>query len=158
MKWPNLIAAVLLLSSGIVLGTVWHSNANGSQPVPGGVEDPVVTKSYVDKLLGQNGGSSGSSSSSEDTAMKVVTVAAGKKLLATEEGTEFIVRSGKAVAYSEEKDGISNLTSGTDLVHGKAVANNNLILSPRAGRGITPDSSVSNNKLIVLVKGKYQLK
>ncbi len=90
--------------------------------------------------------------------MKVVTVAAGKKLLATEEGTEFIVRSGKAVAYSEEKDGISNLTSGTDLVNGKAVANNNLILSPRAGRGITPDSSVSNNKLIVLVKGKYQLK
>lgn len=155
MKWPKLIAAVALLSGGIILGAAWQSNANGSQAVPGSVEDPVVTKSYVDKLLSQNGGTS---SSAANTAMQVVSVAAGKKLLATEEGTEFIVRSGKAIAYSEDKDGISNLTSGTDLVNGKAVANNNLLLSPRAGRGITTDSSVSNNKLIVLVKGGYQLK
>ncbi|WP_028559262.1 hypothetical protein [Paenibacillus pinihumi] len=159
MNRVKLFAAISILSVGAVIGTVWHSEAIGSQVTPGTAEDPVVTKSYVDQLLKQNGGGSNQNPGSGNTAaMQVVTVPEGKTIVATQEGTEFIVRSGKALAYSEEKDGISNLTVGTDLTNGKAVANNHLILSPRAGRGIVPDAKVKNNKLIVLVKGGYDLK
>ncbi|MFC3789395.1 hypothetical protein ACFOQM_11520 [Paenibacillus sp. GCM10012307] len=159
MSRIRLFAVISILLIGVVIGTVWNSEAIGSQVAPGTAEDPVVTKSYVDQLFKQNGGGSSSAGpDSVNTAMQVVTVPAGKTLVATQEGTEFIVRSGKALAFSEDKDGISNLTLGADLTNGKAVANNHLILSPRAGRGIVPDDKVKNNKLIVLVKGGYELK
>ncbi|XEC95358.1 hypothetical protein AB6A23_01910 [Paenibacillus tarimensis] len=121
---------------------------------PGSIDDPVVTKSYVDAVLKQGGGSNGGTAAA---SLQIVTVPLGKTIIANEEGTEFIVRSGKALAYSADKDGISDLTQGADLTNGKPITNNHLILSPRVGRGLSPDPLVKNNKLIVLVRGSYEL-
>ncbi|MBD2845851.1 hypothetical protein IDH44_11670 [Paenibacillus sp. IB182496] len=157
----KLTAACVAITLGVVIGTHLSSQADGADAKPGSADDPVVTKSYVDQLFKQMGGELPAGGDNGEAgiaaAMEVVLVPAGKKIVAEEEGTEFIVRSGRAVAYSADKDGISNLTAGKDLTNGTAASKNHLLLSPRPGRGVTPDPKVQNNTLIVLVKGKHAI-
>ena len=126
-----------------------------SSTSPGSIDDPVVTKSYVDQAIAQGAGGHGESASA---ALEIVTVPSGKTLVAAEEGTEFIVRAGRAIAYSVDKDGISDLTDGMDLTNGKSVSNNHLIVSPRIGRGIAPDPAIVGNQIIVMVRGSHEVK
>lgn len=128
--------------------------AESNALTPGSAEDPVVTKSYVDEQLAKAGGGS-TETPGANTALEVVTVPAGKTLMAGQ-GTEVIVRVGKAIAYSSDASGIADLTGGTDLTKGKAVPTNHLLLFPREGRGILPDPNQKNG-LTVLVKGSYTL-
>jgi hypothetical protein len=67
-----------------------------------------------------------------------------------------IVRSGKAIAYSSDANGLSDLTDGTDIKPGKPVGNNHLILNPRGERGVEADPKQAKG-LIVLVRGEYKL-
>ncbi|GFN32671.1 hypothetical protein [Paenibacillus xylaniclasticus] len=166
----KLTMAVVLLGGGILLGTQWTSTAlgDGDQPTPGSVNDPVVTKSYVDQAVAQQSGGITSeqvqhmleqlreelSSSSDDVV--IVSVPNGKTLIAND-GAEFVVRAGKAVAYSADANGISDLTDGQDITNGNRVPNNHLILFPRGGRGVMPDPAQKNG-LTVLVRGQYELK
>ncbi|MWC27205.1 hypothetical protein [Paenibacillus sp. MMS18-CY102] len=167
--WQKLTLAVLLLGGGALLGTQWASTAqgDGDTVTPGSVDDPVVTKSYVDQMLGNQSGVSaedvqqmlsGLKEELSKTSNQVVVVAvpAGKTLLAAD-GAEFVVRAGKAVAYSGDANGISDLTDGKDITNGKAVPNNHLILFPRGGRGVMPDPAQKNG-LTVMVRGNYELK
>jgi hypothetical protein len=142
----------LILALAVWVGSAWNTQAVGE--TPGSIDDPVVTKSYVDQAIAQSGGGEASSSA----ALEIVTVPSGKTLVATEEGTEFIVRAGRAIAFSADKDGISDLTDGMDLTNGKSVANNHLIVSPRIGRGIAPDPAVEGNQIIVMVRGSHEVK
>jgi hypothetical protein len=87
--------------------------AGGAGGVPGSVDDPVVTKSYVDQQI-QAAGGGGSS-------LTVVELNPGQTLYGFE-GTEFIVRTGKVQAVAGNKgDGLTNLTAGVDL-RGGAIA------------------------------------
>ena len=147
-----LLSIVLLFGGGSQLISRAESNLQ-----PGSVSDPVVTKSYVDQkvtelvrqeLANVGGGSGGA-------ALEVVTLPAGKRLIVTG-GSEVIVRSGKAVAYSPDSNGLSDLTDGKDIAPGKPVPANHLILFPRDGRGIEADPA-SANGLIVLVRGTYHI-
>lgn len=153
------IVAAVLVGAGVWVGVNFASplEAESNALTPGSAEDPVVTKSYVDALLGNNNGGStgGGSTPAVDSELEVVTVPAGKTLMAGQ-GTEVIVRVGKAIAYSSDASGIADLTGGTDLTKGKAVPTNHLLLFPRAGRGILPDPNQKNG-LTVLVKGSYTL-
>lgn len=154
------LAAVVLVGAGVWVGVNFASplEAESNALTPGSVEDPVVTKSYVDEQLAKLGGGTpggGTTTPVADTALEVVTVPAGKTLMAGQ-GTEVIVRVGKAIAYSSDASGIADLTGGTDLTKGKAVPTNHLLLFPREGRGILPDPNQKNG-LTVLVKGKYSL-
>ncbi|MGO4346860.1 hypothetical protein AB4Z45_15365 [Paenibacillus sp. MCAF9] len=154
------LVAVVLVGAGVWVGVNFASplEAESNALTPGSVEDPVVTKSYVDEQLAKlSGGTPGGGTTTpvEDTALEVVTVPAGKTLMAGQ-GTEVIVRVGKAIAYSSDASGIADLTGGTDLTKGKAVPTNHLLLFPREGRGILPDPNQKNG-LTVLVKGKYSL-
>jgi len=162
----KLIATVAILGTGVILGSVWSSQAEGDALKPGTAQDPVVTKSYVDQqikaALGQSGGGGGTTTppatpGTGAAEVKVVTVPIGKTLIA-DAGTQFVVRAGMALAYSEDVDGISDVTDGVDIKHGKAVAKNHLLLFPRDGRGIAPDPLVQKNQLVVLVTGGYTLK
>lgn len=161
--------SIAILASAILLGSVISTNADGatvSGSQPGSVDDPVVTKSYVDqqiqKALGTGGSSSGNSGSNEtsntgDTgALQIVTIKSGEKLIG-KAGAEFIVRAGKAVVFSPDENGISDLTDGKDISNGQAVVNNHLLLFPRDGRGVTPDSNQKNG-LTVMVRGGYEIK
>lgn len=151
-RYVNIAVIVLLICvTGYLLK--FESNAQ-NQNTPGSIDDPVVTKSYVDQAIAKGGGGGTSASA----ALEIVTVPSGKTLVAAEEGTEFIVRAGKAIAFSADKDGISDLTDGMDLTDGKSVANNHLIVSPRVGRGIAPDPAITGNQIIVMVRGSYEVK
>ncbi|WP_053377579.1 hypothetical protein [Paenibacillus sp. FJAT-27812] len=155
----RLTIGAVLVSTGLVIGMM-NSNtieADGVSTSPGSVEDPVVTKSYVDEQLAKLGGGTpgGGTTPVAESALEVVTVPAGKTLMAGQ-GTEVIVRVGKAIAYSSDASGIADLTGGTDLTKGKAVPTNHLLLFPREGRGILPDPNQKNG-LTVLVKGSYTL-
>ncbi|MFB9274550.1 hypothetical protein [Cohnella cellulosilytica] len=157
-KWTIWGATALL---AIIIGTISIMSkveADGGS-TPGSVDDPLVTKAYVDaaveKLVKQELEKGGSVGGGGSAAIEVVTVPWGSKLIVAE-GGEMIVRSGKAIAYSAEADGLSDLTDGIDIKPGKPVGNNHLILNPRGDRGIEADPKQANG-LIVLVRGKYTL-
>ncbi len=169
----KIVLASLLFGSGLWAGSMIVSNADGLTAAnqPGSVGDPVVTKSYVDEAvqklvkneLSQLNLSSDQikqmiaaelkKSPSGASALSVVTFNNGETLYAGE-GAEFIVRTGKAVAYSNDGNGIPDVTGGKDLPNGTAIANNHLLIFPREGRGI---KAASDNKgaIYVMVRGNY---
>lgn len=154
--------AALLVGAGIWIGTGWNSiiEADTNAATPGSVDDPVVTKSYVDEQIANakgggssSGSGSNSSSGSNTAALEVVSLPSGKTLIAGE-GAEVIVRSGKAIVYSADLNGIADVTGGVDLNNGESIPTNHLLWFPRAGRGLSVDPS-SNLSLTVMVKGSY---
>lgn len=163
-------AATVLLGGGIWAGSVLNLTAEGAgvSNQPGTADDPVVTKSYVDQAIQQaikggvttpsDGGTSQPSdgvSSSSDT-ISIVDVKPGQILVASA-GAEFVVRAGKAVIYSEDANGVADLTEGKDITNGGAVANNHLLSFPRDGRGIQVQEGNKYN-LTVMVRGGYKIK
>lgn len=163
LKFAGKIAlAVALFGGGLGIGTMITSGANGlvDQNAPGTVNDPIVTKSYVDEaiksLTGQaptTGGTTGVAIG--ESKLEIVTVKPGQ-LLAGGEGTEFIVRAGRPVVYSTTPDGLSDLTDGNDIKSGKEIPLNHLMLTPRESRGIHVHKD-SKASLVVLVRGSYAL-
>lgn len=168
--WKIAIATVLL-GGGIWAGSVLNLTAEGAGVTnqPGTADDPVVTKSYVDQAIQQaikggvvttpsNGGTpqpSDEGSSSSDI-ISIVDVKPGQILIASA-GAEFVVRAGKAVIYSEDANGVADLTDGKDITNGGAVANNHLLSFPRDGRGIQVQEGNKYN-LTVMVRGGYKIK
>ncbi|WP_051217264.1 hypothetical protein [Paenibacillus assamensis] len=165
----SLIFTVCLGASMLVVGGF---NALSAQP--GNSQDPLVTKSYVDKQIqelkedlgkGSNGsGTTGGTKPSEETnkpeaedeSLKIVTIKSGQMLVG-KAGAEFVVRAGKSTVYSSDASGVSDLTDGKDLTNGMTVANNHLLLFPRDGRGITA-SETPKNQVVVAVRGGYEVK
>jgi hypothetical protein len=148
-------AALLLLSAATLIYRPWHSDAE-TNSTPGSTDDPIVTKSYVDQKLAEIQGGSGTGTGTAAAGkLEVVTVPVDKRII-VQDGGELIVRSGKAIAYSADANGLSDMTDGLDIQPGKPVAANHLILFPRGGRGVQADPKQKNG-LIVLVRGGYQL-
>jgi hypothetical protein len=146
----------------------------------GSAEDPVVTKSYVDeqirRYLGDlenqrnrdnsapaptnqgNNPNSDASSKGQNAAAADVTIIqleAGQRLFGGA-GAEFVVRTGQAVAFSTDENGIIDATAGKDLSDGTPIETNHLLLFPRDGRGIKPDPAKAS-VIYVMVKGNYLL-
>ncbi|GKU76906.1 hypothetical protein [Paenibacillus sp. L3-i20] len=165
-KFLKLAVVVAVVGAGVWGSTLWTSNANsGATHTAGTIEDPVVTKSYVDEQIaklsagGSSGGTTGGTNGSDagtSTKLEVVEVPVGKTLMAAA-GSEVVVRVGKAVAFSSDTNGISDLTDGIDIKNGKNVPTNHLIWFPRDGRGIKGHSDESI-PLTLLVKGNYTIK
>ncbi|NLG86479.1 MAG: hypothetical protein GX489_04600 [Firmicutes bacterium] len=122
---------VLVLTAGILLAMMPAGSAvSGADP--GTEEDPLVAKSYVDRLV----------------RLQVVELEAGQ-VLRGEAGTEMVLRSGRAAAVVTAQGGISDLTAGQDIQHGETVPTNHLLLVPRSdGRGLKALTEV-----VVLVRG-----
>lgn len=185
--WKVTMSAVLLaggLWAGSMLNLTAEGAGVGSQP--GTAEDPVVTKSYVDQQIQKalQGGTlspptqapaatatnapaattaptKAPASGSGDTgntgnASEIVDVKPGQTLIAGA-GAEFIVRAGKAVIYSQDANGVADLTDGVDLANGVAAPTNHLLSFPRDGRGIAVQSG-QTMKIVVMVRGAYTLK
>lgn len=167
-------AAVVLIGASLWTGSIINLEAEGAGVTgqPGTADDPVVTKSYVDQAIQQaiKGGGNVSqpapstpttstgntdSKSSGDT-VTIVDVKPDKILIASA-GAEFIVRAGKAVVYTEDKNGVADLTDGKDITNGGEVTNNHLLSFPREGRGIQVNPN-STHSLTVMVRGGYTIK
>jgi hypothetical protein len=110
--------------------------AYASNDAPGSSGDPVVSKSYVDAR----------------TSFSPIQLTEGQRLIGGE-GAEIILRSGEASAIDNGSNGVSDLTSGTDLMTGNQVVSNHLLLVPRDdGRGIT-----AITEIWVMVRGDYTI-
>lgn len=158
-KWIGILSLVLVITI-IIAGPGWYQSVFAdASSTPGGVDDPIVTKGYVDsavaKLVQQELEKLGPIGGGSASKLEVVTVPLGTKIV-VEDGGELIVRSGKAIAYSTDANGLSDMTDGVDIAPGKSVGNNHLILFPRGGRGVEADPKQTKG-LIVLVRGAYQL-
>ncbi|WP_442602591.1 hypothetical protein [Paenibacillus sp. KN14-4R] len=154
------IATLALISSLSFVAT-----ANADAPVPGSVDDPMITKSYFDQnvqkavkdALAGGGASTGDTSSGGGSSeLKVVQLKAGQTLLA-KAGAEVIVRRGKLIAVSTDGETIPDVTSGKDLNPGAPVELNHLLVFPRDGRGVKPDPK-NNTDIYVMVRGGYSVK
>jgi hypothetical protein len=165
-RFGKILLAAALFGSGLGIGTLVTSSADGVTTAPGTANDPIVTKSYVDEAIKSLTGvtpntgtpapstSTGSGTASASSARLVVVELKPGQTLAAGEGTEFIVRNGKAIAYSSTEDGISDLTDGIDLKPGVVIPTNHLLLFPREGRGIRPHKD-STGTIYVMVRGAY---
>lgn len=164
--WKVTLSA-LAIGAGIWIGAVYSNPAIGAGTTqPGTTDDPVVTKSYVDQQIQKALGGGGTSEPSNPSTpsqpsqsgdeIKVVMIKPGKILIANA-GAEFIVRSGKAVIYTQDSNGVADLTAGVDLLNGQAAPSNHLLSFPREGRGIKVKDGLTSN-LVVMVRGGYTLK
>ncbi|MEK3883915.1 hypothetical protein [Paenibacillus sp. PL2-23] len=165
----KVLTAAVIVTAGVWVGMAMAKPLEaGSAIAPGTIEDPVVTKSYVDEQIAKlsNGGTAGGSTggstggtaggTGEASGLEIVELPVGKTLMIAA-GGEAVVRVGKAVAYSSDTNGISDLTGGIDIKSGKDVPTNHLIWFPRDGRGIMghPDET---GPLTLMVKGTYTIK
>ncbi|SCY49030.1 hypothetical protein [Alkaliphilus peptidifermentans] len=148
-----LVIGFLLLIAQIVYG---------NQAEPGSTEDPLVTQSYVEQRIEQfkfyvdqrlanvSGGTSEQGESS--STFQLVELKNGESLI-TGQGTELILRSGKALAVVSELGGLSNVTNGNDIGKDQAIPTNHLLIIPRDdGRGVKATSDA-----ILMVKGSYTI-
>jgi hypothetical protein len=165
-KIPVIIAVLLIVFIPI---------SQADAPTPGSSTDPVITKSYFDQNTlseakvkeivasaiaanagtGQSSGSNGGTGSSTPATMKVVQLQNGQTLYAGA-GAEFIVRTGRVLAVSNDENGIPDVTGGKDLPAGTEVALNHLLIFPAEGRGIKP-SPKNTADIFVMVRGSYLL-
>jgi hypothetical protein len=115
--------------------------ARAADAAPGSESDPVVTKSYVDRLVSEAGG-----------AFLPLEVSAGQRLIGGT-GTEIILRTGEASAIGNDVNGISDLTGGADLPTGAAVTRNHLLIVPRDdGRGVAATTDIW-----LMIRGPYTI-
>jgi hypothetical protein len=158
--WKKVVGISAILGA-LYIGTTASANTT----LPGSVDDPLITKSYLDEQvakikselltqLGQAGGSAGTPGTPEIASTLVVEkLETGQSLIAGA-GTEFIVRTGHAVGImSKDGNGIPNVTDGTDI-KGTKVPLNNLLLFPRDdGRGIKVIKGPSH----IMIRGSYEI-
>ncbi len=113
----------------------------------------AIVNQVMDKLQlildSQNSG--GANTPSSGTTYTPVFAAAGKVLFG-EEGTEIILRSGTATGFIMSENGIVNVTTGQEILHGTPLTVNNLLIVPRGdGRG-----AYATSDCWFLVKGGYK--
>lgn len=153
------IGMLVFFLAGFFVNTVFA----GGSVEPGSLDDPVVTKSYVDEqiykltqyLEGLDPTASGSQTGGT-VPIKVEELAPGD-ILVGKSGTEIIVRSGTVLTYGAGSNGIPDLTGGLDIAIGKVVQLNHLLLIPRDdGRGIKV-SNYSKGNSHVMIRGEYQI-
>jgi hypothetical protein len=118
---------------------------------PGSQTDPIVSKSYVDKVFLELKNYI-DSKKGESSDLEIVYLEEGQKLIG-DKGTEIILRSGSARIIDSIYGGLADVTSGKDLKEGENAPQNHLLIVPRDdGRGLITDSNV-----VVMVKGNYSI-
>jgi hypothetical protein len=173
MNKKRIGSMILIISAIIVSFSIYnYTSADSAAVQPGSVDDPMVSKSYVDEQVKQqvaaqittqvaaaiekfkkelptsSGGGSGA-------GLTVVQLAAGQTLLAGS-GSELIVRTGFVKAVSTDGNGIPDVTGGKDIAVNSAIALNHLLIFPTDKRGIKPDPN-KNVPIFVMVRGGYKL-
>jgi len=110
---------------------------------PGSHLDPLVTKSFVEQYVTDSVKKALDTAENPGTRWRVKSIAQGQDVIISE-GTEFIIRSGKAVIIDPVGSGIPDLTLGASAAGGQPAACNHLFLVPRSdGRGIHAQSAVT---------------
>jgi hypothetical protein len=173
MNKKRIVSMILIISVIIVTFSIYNkTSADATAVQPGSVDDPMVSKSYVDEQVKQQVAAQintqvaaaieklkkdlpTSSGSSGGAGLTVVQLAAGQTLLAGA-GSELIVRTGFVKAVGTDGNGIPDVTGGKDIAINSAIALNHLLIFPTDKRGIKPDPN-KNAPIFVMVRGGYRL-
>lgn len=165
MKKKHLL---ILMAAALLLTMSFMAVTYGVDAQPGTEGNPLVTKLYMDAVVGsvketvtkleariaslEKGESSQEAVPAPAASWEVIEVKAGKSVLGGE-GAEIVLRSGNAVAIDNGANGVSDLTAGQDLMGGTKISPNHLLLVPRQdGRGIKCE-----NTCWVMVLGEYTI-
>lgn len=140
---------------------------------PGTEDDPLVSSSYLDqRLLTLNGigitdellyfliqditrtVTQNLENEAFGNRFTPVNVTGGRVLLGGE-GTEIILRTGSATAFTEVLDGVINITTGNELFNGYPIPLNNTIIIPRDdNRGVV----INSENAWFLIRGSYSIR
>lgn len=137
------IVVVVLLICGAGLFKAGMTVGAAGDAKPGSVNDPLITKSYLDSYISNLGISNEASS-----GYRKVVLAKGKTIVG-HEGTEILLYSGSANAYAKESE-LVNITMGESVDDGMSLGKYCVYLCPDAQSGLTAQSDV-----VVFVKGRY---
>ncbi len=161
----------VILAIGLLAVTTLYASDNG----PGTSNDPLVTKSYVDKKIADIGGGTGVSNDvmqqlavqqqlinelssqvrllqQESNTYEVVSVPQGKVLFG-KRGSEVIIRAGEAKVVGSTAGGIQDMTAGVDVNANSIAPRYHLLIIPREdGRGL-----IATKDLTVMVRGGYTI-
>ena len=159
LKKVHILTFFLFLLLAFTAGR--HTGRAAGAPEPGSADDPLVTLSYLQQYVKEQGTSGGGVDSHTYT---VVTLQPGQ-FLEGKEGTEIILRAGNAEAVcSVDGMGVSNVTQGVDLgqnFKNDQVPLNHLLIIPRSdGRGIKglPTGSDGGGTIYLMVRGDYNIR
>ncbi|SDK96155.1 hypothetical protein [Natronincola ferrireducens] len=162
-KKSSLFTIVIVLGVLVVIGQVVYA----SNKEPGSMEDPIVTRSYVEQRIEQLKfyiDEKLSSSQPSQPQPPVVEPSKGNKLdivylktgeiLIADEGTEIILRRGRAVVVDSPSGGIVNVTIGGDIKKNETIMPNHLHIVPRSdGRGV----KALGDDVILMIRGSYRI-
>jgi hypothetical protein len=148
---------IIFGTAGIVVGTgLYMSLGNANSFASAGSEtDPLISLSYLEQRISEvkkyvDDKISGSNNSNSNK-LEVIELKSGQKIIGRE-GTEFILRSGKAIAQVSDLGGISDVTEGVDLKEGENIPRNHQLIIPRDdGRGLV----IIEDSTFILVRGEY---
>lgn len=144
MSRAKKIFLLIVLFLGAMAATFQVGVAIGAQNgVPGSVNDPLITKSYLDARLADVSGTNTASS-----GMTKVSLTKGNTITGGE-GTMFVLISGSAMAGG---NGIVNITGGEILKDGMTISKYNTYLSTETTGAIRADSNA-----VIYVSGAYKL-
>lgn len=151
-----------ILATAIVASLSCVATASANAPVPGSVDDPVVTKNYVDQKIREALGgtvpvNTGVGNQSVDANAFEIVQLKSDQILMAKSGAEIIVRRGKTTVVSTDGDSVIDATTGEDVNAGGEIKNNHLMIFPRDTRGLKPDPS-STKEIWIMVRGGYTLK
>jgi hypothetical protein len=144
-----------LSAISIILGTTVAFSEPGSE------KDPLVSLSYLEKRLEQFkfyvderlSQTVGNPQEDINNNLKVVEIIPGQSIIG-ENGTEIILRDGRAKIIAGELGGLSDVTEGKDLGMDEPISKNHLLIIPRNdGRGV-----YAVTKSIFLVRGEYKIR
>lgn len=96
--------------------------------------------------------SSDNSDVNANQSLQIIEINKEEKIIA-KNGTELILRGGKAYIIGSEMGGLSDVTSGKDLASGYEVPANHLLIVPRDdGRGV-----YTKDHAIFMVRGEFEI-
>lgn len=147
---------IIVLALMFIVGQVVYA----MNKEPGSNDDPIVTLSYVEQRVEQLkfyidekiAALSPSTGGGGDNNLVVVELKPGQKLIAGQ-GTEIILRGGKALVIDNPLGGLANVTAARDLRMNEVVPPNHLLIVPRDdGRGVKAE-----NDVILIIRGTYRV-
>lgn len=156
-KFHRIITGVLIVALLCVIAVFAEGDSYSS------ADDPPVTYSYVtqilkaqikQEILSELEDSDLSSGGGSMSAYEVVYATQGQQIIAGD-ACEIILRAGSAKAVSSfAEQGLSDVTSGGELLNGNSLAINHYVLIPRGdGRGV----EVTTNSAYFMIRGEYTI-
>jgi hypothetical protein len=135
-----IIGSVGLFKAGVMVGAAGEAK-------PGSVNDPLITKSYLESYIS----SLGLSGDSKTSGYSKVVLKKGATLIGAE-GTEIMLYSGSANAYAKNEK-LVNLTMGEACDDGMTMGKFCVYMCPDKSAGFVAVSDV-----VVYIKGTYTSK